>query len=236
MRRLRKALTAVLVAAALVGVAAPVEAYWIGVPAPSGYFDRFTWGGTVLNAKGFYIADRTGSTLHHQALQEFVNYWNWELETRGLAGELPTLAYALDDAYIGNCTNGSSSAGPLPYNQTYGNEFSIVVACAGTPVGTFLGFSRGAGVVGGRHIREYGVFPYAYCSSSDPHNPPYTLTQAQLVRCWAHEIGHLMGFPHNDTYGHLMEGPHASGIWGLSWFTSADFGYLLGVYPAPNQD
>jgi hypothetical protein len=211
----------------------PARAVWYEPFGTPGMFDRFTYAGAVYNTKSFYLFDRTGVSAQHAALQEYVQSWNAEINNRGWVGVVPVIAYVQDDANYGVCSSGSDSSGPLPMRQVAGAEYTYVLACAGTPTGG-IGLARGASVLYGRHIRTYGVFPFAMCAQY-PRAPYPNLTHDNLVRCWAHEIGHLMGIPHNNTVNHLMN-TDGSGIYANNWYDNDTFTRLRALYPAGWQD
>lgn len=220
--------------------AAPAQASWTESSGFVGLFDRFTWDGGVANVKFAYIADRIGSgymsTALRQGLYGFVNSWNAELDNRGLSGVLPRLGVIADSANAGNCYPGPRDGTyPIPYPQTPGHEYSIILACLGMPAGGpyLLGLARGSGP-GVRHIRTARIWPYVLCNSVDPATGG-ALAIWQYQACYAHEILHLLGVPHNNTQGHLMN-TNGSGVLAGAGFPADLWTKLLDLYPEMNQD
>lgn len=233
-------------AVALIGVvaslstAAPAQAAWTEPAGFVGLFDRYTWDGKVENFKFAYIADRLGSgymsTSMRQGLYGFVNQWNAELDNRGLFGVLPVLYVLSDSANAGHCYPGPRDGDyPIPYPQASGHEYSMILACLGMPAAGpyLLGLARGSGT-NVRHIRSARIWPYALCNSV---NPPtgQTLAIWQYQACWAHEIGHLIGLPHNNTANHVMN-TNGSGVLAGAWYPNDVWQKLLDLYPEMWQD
>ena len=217
------ALTAAVVLQLLqVFAPAPARASYFQSAGYYGMFDRYTYGGAVYNVKAFYLLDRTGNALMHDALRQYADSWNGDIQRRGLYGYLPAIGYARDDAFVGKCSNGTNS---LP--QVTGREYSFVLACAGEPIGS-MGVAFGSSSFM-RHVRGNHAFPAAYCSATRG------LDQRQMLSCFAHEIGHLIGLGHNDAQGNLMN-TNSSGVTGRAWYTDEDFNLLKSLYPAPAID
>ncbi len=239
MKRVVRRLVAALavVATCLTGTVAtqapPAQAAFIESMGKYGQFDRFTWYGTVYSSKAVYIFDRTGGGMASAGLVDFINAWNYEISVQQLWGHLPVLYHFVDSGYVGNCVqgfvNGPNGLYAQNYTQYPGVEHSILVACAGEPTGN-IGLAAGSGQ-SIRHIRQNKIFPAAWCTNLASRG----LDQRMMLSCWAHEIGHLMGFAHNNTQGHIMN-TNASGVYGKAWFTQDDINALSNLYPASYYD
>lgn len=221
----------------VVGHALPAQAAWQNAPGYIGIFDRFTWDGQTLNTKSVYMVDRIGngfmSTSMHQALAGMANRWNADLKARGLYGYLPAIAYYRDDAGAGQCSQGWVDGGPGNIGQIPFHEYSYVLACSGSPTNQ-IGATRGVDFMA-RYIRGARIFPFIFCSTKDGGITGNTLSIAQMTSCWAHEWGHLVGLPHNDSAGNLMN-HNASGVLAGAWYPADAWGMLRGVYPPMGAD
>lgn len=240
-RRILRAVALIGVVASL-STAAPAQAAWTEPAGFVGLFDRFTWDGGVAGVKFAYIADRIGpdkvfmNTFLRQGLYGFVNKWNAQLDSRGLSGVLPRLGVIADSANVGKCFPGPKDGDyPIPYPQTSGHEYSMILACGGMPAdGPYLlGLARGSGV-NVRHIRGARIWPYALCNAVDPSNGQ-AMALYQYEACWTHEIWHLLGVPHNNTSGHLMN-TNGSGVRAGAAWPSDVWQKLLDLYPEMWQD
>lgn len=206
MKRSRLIAAVLLTTAVVVGMVAPSPAQANHTGAYDGaHWSTYRWGTqSVPTVRAFWLVDRSGNALMHQAIQQWVASWNDQR-----ARTNPTAPYVglyQDDASIGQCANWGLAA------------YSVATICAGDPGTTGVASLQWFGSPTGTHL----VNPYVLIR-------PAGLNYGQLFTAVAHEMGHTLGLGHRPEVGTLM---HANSNFdgALHWYDQHDLDGLKDLY------
>ena len=196
----------VLSVAVLAGLASPTPAHANHTSAYDGaHWSAYRWGNvTVPTVRAFWLFDRTGNQMMHQAIQQWVSSWN-DQRSRTNPGA-PIVSLYQDDASVGQCANWGLAA------------YSAASICAGDPGTTGVASLQWYGSSTGNHM----VNPYVLIR-------PAGLNYGQLFTAVAHEMGHTLGLGHRPEVGVLMHA-NANFDGGLHWYDQHDLDGLRDLY------
>jgi len=165
------------------------------------HWGRYRWAGAVQSTERiFWLFDRTGNPMMHQALQQWVQSWNGQRNLN--VKSAPLVAYYQDDRYVGQCGN---------YNYP---GHSFMTFCAGDP-----------GTTGIASLQWVG----AHVSSAYVLIRPTGLNYGQMFTAITHEMGHVMGLSHRPEAGATMHA-NGNFDGQIHWYDQHDLDALTALY------
>ncbi len=139
------------------------------------HWGRFRWANNVGSTdRAFYLVDRTGNAMMHQAIQQWIASWNGQRNLN--VKSAPLVMYYLDDPSVGQCKN-------------FGPGYSFITFCAGDPGTTGITSLQWVG----RHMATPNVMI-----------KPAGLNYGQMFTAVTHEMGHVLGLSHRPEVGVTM--------------------------------
>ncbi len=165
------------------------------------HWGRYRWSDTVVSTdRVFWLVDRTGNAMMHQAILQWVQSWNHQrnLNVKGA----PLVLLTQDDANIGQCKH----FGTVGY--------SFMTVCAGDPGKT--------GIASLQWIGSHLATPYVIVR-------PGNLNYGQLFTALTHEMGHVLGLSHRPEVGATMHAnSNFDGV--IHWYDQHDLDALNALY------
>ena len=165
------------------------------------HWGRYRWNNTVVATdRSFWLFDRTGNPLMHQAIQQWVQSWNAQrnLNVKGA----PSVMYYQDDANVGQCKN---FAWP---------GYSFTTICAGDPGTT--------GITSLQWVGAHIVTPYVLIR-------PANLNFGQMFTAVTHEMGHVFGLSHRPEVGQVMHA-NSNFDGAIHWYDQHDLDAINALY------
>ncbi len=165
------------------------------------HWGRYRWNNAVVSTERvFWLFDRTGNQMMHQALQQWVQSWNGQRNLN--VRSAPAVMYHQDDANIGQCKNFGWPG------------YSFTTVCVGDPGTT--------GVTGLQWVGAHIMTPYVVIR-------PGTLNYGQMFTAITHEMGHVFGLSHRPESGQVMHA-NANFDGQIHWYDQHDLDALNALY------
>ncbi|HYX45037.1 MAG TPA: hypothetical protein VE760_08350 [Acidimicrobiales bacterium] len=187
-----------------VGDAVPATA---ATPPSKAHWGWYSWGSEQVPARAFWLIDRTGNETMHQAIEGWAYVWN-----DGRARYLPALPYVAvyrDDANVGACFHTG-----LP-------QYSLALACAGSPTGNLVDTS----VQIDWNVPPHIVSPFMRLHPGLDLNTMFTMV--------CHGMGIMLGFGVSNSPTSCMHNTFALGQ--LLWYDAGDAATAVELYNSHNN-